>query len=236
MSETTHLKLPYLESAQAQKHVTVNEALRALDALVHLSVKGRTLAAPPASPGEGDRYIVGPGATGLWTGADRKVAAFTDGAWQFFAPQAGWRAHDEGTGDLVLHDGTGWRKENPTAKSPHGAATEFGIVEGEHALTAGTTNDTSLAIPDRAIVLGITGRVLTAITGAISWNLGVAADATRYGNGIGVARGSTVIGPSGTPVTYWATTPLKISSAGGAFAGGRVRLAIHYIALTGPDN
>lgn len=80
------------------------------------------------------------------------------------------------------------------------------------------------------------GRVLTAITGATSWNLGVAADATRYGNGIGVAKGSTVIGPSGTPVTYWATTPLKISSAGGAFAGGRVRLAIHYIALTGPDN
>ena len=28
---TTHLSLPYLLAAQAQKHVTVNEALRLLD-------------------------------------------------------------------------------------------------------------------------------------------------------------------------------------------------------------
>ena len=34
MSDTsTHLLLPYLLAAQAQKHVTVNEALRLLDGL-----------------------------------------------------------------------------------------------------------------------------------------------------------------------------------------------------------
>ena len=32
---TTHLGLPYLLAAQAQKHVTHNEALRLLDAMVH---------------------------------------------------------------------------------------------------------------------------------------------------------------------------------------------------------
>ena len=31
---STHLLLPYLLAAQAQKHVTVNEALRLLDGLV----------------------------------------------------------------------------------------------------------------------------------------------------------------------------------------------------------
>ena len=35
---TTHLLLPYILAAQAQKHVTHNEALRLLDAMVQLSV------------------------------------------------------------------------------------------------------------------------------------------------------------------------------------------------------
>jgi len=40
MSETTaHLALPFIMAAQAQKHVTHNEALRILDGIVQLSVK-----------------------------------------------------------------------------------------------------------------------------------------------------------------------------------------------------
>ena len=56
---TTHLLLPYILAAQAQKHVTHNEALRLLDGLVQLSVLDRDLTAPPGSPADGDRYIVG---------------------------------------------------------------------------------------------------------------------------------------------------------------------------------
>jgi len=47
MSETTNLRLPYVQAAQAQKHVTVNEALRLIDGAVQLSVRDRNLAAPP---------------------------------------------------------------------------------------------------------------------------------------------------------------------------------------------
>ena len=51
MSDTsTHLLLPYLLAAQAQKHITVNEALRLLDGLVQLAVLDRHLTVPPASP------------------------------------------------------------------------------------------------------------------------------------------------------------------------------------------
>lgn len=235
MSETLHLKLPYLEAAQAQKHVTVNESLRALDALVQLSVKSRALAAPPATPGDGDRYIVAASPTGAWAGAEGKVAAFIDGAWNFFAPQTGWRAYDEGAGEFVAYAGSAWAKEpsGASVSSPHGAATTLAILEGDHTIAAGSTNDTAFAIPDRAIVLGVTGRVLEAITGASSWNLGVAADTTRYGNGIGAGAGSTVVGPSGTPVTYWGATALRLSSVGGSFTGGKVRLAVHYVVLGG---
>ena len=61
---TTHLLLPYILPAQAQKHVNHNEALRILDGLVQLSVLDRVLSEPPGSPADGDRYIVGSGATG----------------------------------------------------------------------------------------------------------------------------------------------------------------------------
>jgi len=74
---TTKLLLPYILAAQAQKHVTHNEALRLLDGLVQLSVFDRDLTAPPGSPNDGDRYIVASGATGDWAGWDLNVALFT---------------------------------------------------------------------------------------------------------------------------------------------------------------
>ena len=77
MDTTDNLGLPYLAAAQAQKHVTHNEALRALDALVHLMVLDKDLSAPPGSPTAGDRYIVGAGPTGAWSGQagnDRRLA------------------------------------------------------------------------------------------------------------------------------------------------------------------
>ncbi|MBI2720353.1 MAG: DUF2793 domain-containing protein [Rhizobiales bacterium] len=83
MSETPLLGLPLIEAAQAQKHVTHNEALLQLDAAVHLSVVNRTSVAPPASPAEGDRYLVAASATGAWAGNSGKIAAWQAGAWHY---------------------------------------------------------------------------------------------------------------------------------------------------------
>ena len=77
---TTHLLLPYILAAQAQKHVIVNEALRLLDGLVQLAVLDRHLTTPPASPADGDRYIVALGAVGAWSGWDLNIAYWVDGA------------------------------------------------------------------------------------------------------------------------------------------------------------
>ena len=73
------LGMPYLLPSQAQKHVTVNEALSVLDALAQLAVKNRTLTAPPGGPAEGDRHIVAAPATGAWSGKEEQIAAFIDG-------------------------------------------------------------------------------------------------------------------------------------------------------------
>jgi hypothetical protein len=112
---TTHLLLPYILAAQGQKHVTHNEALRILDGLVQLSVLDRDLTAPPGSPADGDRYIVGSGATGDWAGWDLNVALWTDGAWLRLPPRTGWRAWIEDEALLLVYDGAGWIGTTPAA-------------------------------------------------------------------------------------------------------------------------
>ncbi|MEM6938695.1 MAG: DUF2793 domain-containing protein [Pseudomonadota bacterium] len=102
------LSLPYIQPAQAQKHVTHNEALRVLDAITQLTVISGALSTPPALPSEGDRYIVTGGATDDWAGQEAMIAVWVDNAWQFFAPQRGWRADVSTTGDLMRFDGVAW--------------------------------------------------------------------------------------------------------------------------------
>lgn len=108
MSNTSHLALPYLAAGQAQKHVTLNESLRMLDALVQLSALSRVIAAPPSSPAEGDRYIVAAGATGAWTGHANRIAAWQDGAWMIYPPAEGWLCWIGDEERLLAFDGADW--------------------------------------------------------------------------------------------------------------------------------
>lgn len=111
MSETSpNLSLPYLAPAQAQKHVTVNEALRRLDAVVQMSVVSDTLAAQPGAPVEGAAYILPPGKTGSAWGAmpNHAIAAWRDGAWEEIRPRTGWMAAVVDTATLLIFDGASW--------------------------------------------------------------------------------------------------------------------------------
>ncbi len=108
MADTPNLVLPFLAANQSQKHVTVNEALRRLDALVQVTVQSAVLATPPGSPTEGQRWIVPPSPTGAWAGQSGRVAAWQDGAWAFYAPLDGWTAVDLSTDTLLMFNaGTG---------------------------------------------------------------------------------------------------------------------------------
>ncbi len=80
---TPHLSLPYLAAAQAQKHVTVNEALALLDALTGCAVLSRALAAEPAAPSEGDAYLLPAGSAGAdWEGRPAgSLMRFEAGVW-----------------------------------------------------------------------------------------------------------------------------------------------------------
>jgi hypothetical protein len=108
METTSNLGLPYILPSQAQKHVTHNEALRALDAIVQIAILDRDLAEPPVSPSEGDRYIVAAGGSGAWSGHDDEIAAWQDGAWAFYSPGAGWLAWIADEGALAAWEGEAW--------------------------------------------------------------------------------------------------------------------------------
>jgi len=110
LEETSNLALPYILPSQAQKHVTHNEALRRLDALIQLAVVSRGTGTPPAVPSDGDRYIVGSSATDAWAGKEALVAAWQDGAWAFYEPLPGWVAVILDEDAVCFWDGTVWLK------------------------------------------------------------------------------------------------------------------------------
>lgn len=108
MSQSTLLQLPYLEAAQAQKHVTVNESLRILDGLVQLSVTSRAVSSPPGGPSDSVRYLVPAGATGAWAGKDGQIAIYQDGAWAYRQPRDGWLVWVEDEARLAKRAGGAW--------------------------------------------------------------------------------------------------------------------------------
>lgn len=108
MTDSTNLALPYLEAAQSQKHVTHNDALRALDAIVMLAVLDRDLATPPGSPANGARYLVAASPTGAWVGHAGDIAAYQDGAWAFYDPKEGWLCYVADEDVLIVFGGSSW--------------------------------------------------------------------------------------------------------------------------------
>jgi len=108
MTDSTHLKLPYILPGQAQKHITHNEAIAALDTLTQLAVLDRDLDAPPDFPDVNMRYIVGPSPTGAWSGKANQVTAWDGAAWHFHEPEPGWLAFVLDENGLVAWSGTQW--------------------------------------------------------------------------------------------------------------------------------
>ncbi|WP_315919360.1 DUF2793 domain-containing protein [Mesorhizobium sp. SP-1A] len=118
MESTPNLDLPYLMPSQAQKHVTHNEALQLVDAVVQLAAISDVQKAPPATPAEGDRYIVAAGGTGEWSGWDGDIAAWIDGRWMRLAPRTGWRCWVQQDDKLLVrNDGTWQRLEGLPANA-----------------------------------------------------------------------------------------------------------------------
>ena len=113
------------------------------------------------------------------------------------------------------------------AAAAHGASVQIGVLETLVTLSGSSTN-ASLPIPANCIVMAVGARVVTAITGATSYEVGVSGNLSQFGSSLSIAAGSTNYGLIG-PTAFYSATTLTITSSGGSFTGGQVRLSIAYL-------
>jgi hypothetical protein len=107
-NSTPRFALPFILPGQAQKELFHNEALVRIDAALSPAVEGPPAAEPPADPGQGQCWIVAPGAAGGWSGRDGMLAMWSEGGWRFVAPAPGTSAWNKAAGLPLLFDGTQW--------------------------------------------------------------------------------------------------------------------------------
>ncbi|MBX6328562.1 MAG: DUF2793 domain-containing protein [Pseudolabrys sp.] len=233
MTATPRFALPAIEAAQAQKHVTHNEALALIDALLQLCVESRTLAAPPEAPADGACYIPAAGASGAWSGWDGQIALFSGGGWLRLAPVSGLKAWVKAERLTVTYEDGVWR--DGIALTAHGGRVTLRAKEEELSLAGAFAETADPAfIPDRAIVLGVAARTTLAITGAASYAVGIAGEPGKFGDLLGTAPGATNVGVIG-PTAFYADTRVRITANGGSFTGGKVRLVVYFIETSAPS-
>jgi hypothetical protein len=239
MTDSPNLGLPYLEASQAQKHVTHNEALRRLDALVQAVVLDRTLTAPPATPANGDSYLPAAGATGAWAGHALEIASWQDGAWAFFPPAEGWRVWSAAEDALLAWTGTAWIVVggaallnpaalvgvNATADTTNRLAVSSAAVLLNHAGAGHQLKINKNAATDTASLLfqtGFSGRAEMGTTGDDDYHFKVSADGSAWNDAISINRSTGEVSfpntsfPGGANLTFsrTSTTVTVISDTG----------------------
>lgn len=239
MTTTPNLGLGLLAAAQSQKHVTMNEALLLLDATVQLAVESRTVAAPPASPADGQRWIVPAGATGAFAGHDDTIAVAQDGVLGFVTPHTGWLCWIADEGVLLVHDGSAWSAPPGTAIGGALALESLGIgtavdpantvaVKAANLLfaareaAAGGSGDLRFKLNketagntvSQLYQTGYSGRAETGLTGDDHFRIRVSADGTSWADGMAIdPAGAAVSLPGGS---------LAVGSDALVVSGGRV--------------
>ena len=118
------------------------------------------------------------------------------------------------------------------AAAAHGANVQVQVIEQTVTLSGASTN-ASVPIPANCIVMAVGVRVLTAITGATSYEIGVTGNLSQFGSLLSIPAGSSNFGLIG-PTAFYTNTTIIITSAGGSFTGGQVRLSIS-ILLANPS-
>ena len=199
MDETsTNLTLPYLQAAQAQKHVTHNAALAQLDLVVQLVLQGVDETVPPLGPDEGQVWGIGTGAVGDWAGHDGALAAWSNGGWLFLTPRPGWQAM-RGSAPLVF-DGSDWVTPDLPAlqnlpgvgvNTSHDGTNRLAVASAATLLThEGAGHQLKVnknAVGDTASLLfqtGFSGRAEMGTAGSDAFSVKVSPDGSSWATGL----------------------------------------------------
>ena len=117
------------------------------------------------------------------------------------------------------------------------SADAFSLTELTTVAAAATT-DTTIQIPANSLVYAVSVRVTTVIPTATTFDVGIAGATARYGDDLAVAAGTTFPGTLDAFRYYAAATAIRLTMNGTppAAATGRVRVTIHYLAVTPPTS
>ena len=223
MDHSPRLTLPLIMPSQAQKHVTHNEAIQVLDALVQPVVESRVLTAPPTLPLAGEAWFVPVAATGLWSGHTGEIAAFQSGAWHFLDPASGWQVYVKADKTHYVFDAGAWTPIaslgsglprlgiNTAADATNRLAVASPATLLNHAGNGHQLKINKAAPADTVSLLyqtGFSGRAELGLTGDDNWRLKVSPDGTTWLNALTVnaSTGIATVAASFRPATDNAMT------------------------------
>jgi hypothetical protein len=234
MNNSPNLSLPFIAPAQAQKHVTHNEAIQLLDSLVQLAVHSTSLDVPPANPNIGDWYLVADNAQDAWSGHDGEIATFQENAWMYIEPKVGWLlwvSEEElafvcsGTAWLPLgHNTTDMLGVNTQADAINKLAVKSDAVLLSHDDVTPGSGDMRLVLnkstPDATGSLlfqtDFSGRSELGLSGDDDFHIKVSSDGVEWSNALSI-DGKT--GAVSLPNTVPFSTPINLLQDSGRFGG-----------------
>ena len=110
MSDETSVRLglPLLQSGQAQKEMSHNEALTLLDLAVQPVVESVGMNAPPTAPVAGICWVIGTAPSGAWTGQAQALAGWSEAGWRFIAARDGMAAWSLVDGAIARFSDGAW--------------------------------------------------------------------------------------------------------------------------------
>jgi hypothetical protein len=237
---SARLDLPLIKPSQAQKHVTHNEALQLLDALVQAVIEETGAETPPFEPVEGQLHALGPAPTGGWAGEGGKLALRVADAWLFLTPREGWRAWDRAAGRYKVHDGEDWIEVAPDFDNLDGvgirtasdtvnrlavasAASLFSHDGAGHRVTVNKASDTDTA--SLLFQSGWTGHAEMGLAGGNDWSVKVSPDGATWTTALtlnkstgiaGLLSGATI---GGQPAFHRGNITGTVSQTGGTPSG-----------------
>lgn len=163
----------------------------------------------PLASGQSNQIVIGQGATG--DGSDTTVIGNTS------------TTQSRIYGADLIQTGT------------NGQSGVLGQVTVLLSAFTGSTRTATALIPANCIVIGVSARVTTAITGATSFDIGDGTTANLFADDLAVALGTTsnlVI----TPRVYATATNVVCTANGSNFTAGAVRLTVHYMRIIAPTS
>jgi len=192
---------------------------------VALGVNSGDLAAPSCAMFQGNITV---GSTGAFR--------FTDSANNAYGTPDVFLFRDA-AGALAQRNGTNAQESRLystfTSSTNYQRMTIKSVRQTLSALSGASATTTGTFIPDGAVVVGVTTRVSTLLTGATGYTIGDGTDADRWGDITGTAVGTTSDNRDWTAATiecFTAGGNITLTAQGSNFTAGAIEISVFYLA------